>query len=74
MVSQLRKFTDPNERVQIVYKLSGAGNNERWRWSAYSKNEAGEFKVFRCMGPPRGFEDYDVAVADSRDLLNVAGE
>ena len=74
MVSQLRRFTDPNERVQILYKLSGSGNNEGWRWSAYSKNENGEFKVFRCMGHPQGFSTYDAAVADSQDLLNVAGE
>ena len=87
MVSALRKLTDPNRKVEIIYKLSGKGNNEAWRWSAYSwgtkkhtDRRTGEestlegYIIFRCMGPPQGFAIYYDAVADSQELLNVTGE
>ena len=88
MVSMFRKFTDPNELVEVTYTLSGQGPNHRWRWTAYSKdpNMSDEDKdkhksatgthytVFRCMGPPRGFATHEEAVTDVEDLLHVSGE
>ena len=62
---KLFRYKDRDDLVEVHTKFSRG----KWRWMAYEPGGK-----FRCVGPIKGFDTNDEALADAISLLNVAGE